>query len=152
MCGKVRYTLKATPLVVHACHCTQCQHVSGSAFVMNAVIGKGDVDLQSGTLKAFHFEHSSHTTFSCDQCATNVWSEYAGYFKNCWFVRVGTLDDANLFPPDVHIFTSTRQPWVVLDDGTPCYTEFYPGLKAVWSAQSLQRFAELNESPPPDAD
>jgi len=144
LCGKVRYTLKSSPLIVHACHCRQCQHVTGSAFVMNALIGKEDVDLESGTLNEFRFDRTRHTAFSCDQCATFVWSEYAGQFSNCWFVRVGTLDDADLFPPDVHIYTDSRQPWVVIPDGTPCYKEFYPALKAVWSEQSLHRLERLN--------
>ncbi len=144
LCGAVHYTLKAAPLIVHACHCTQCQHLTGSAFVMNAVIGKDDVELATGTLNAFTFEHTRHTAFSCDQCATYVWSEYAGRFSNCWFVRVGTLDQANRFPPDVHIYTGTRQPWVVIADDIPCYAEFYPDLKAVWPEHSLQRFARLN--------
>ena len=30
------------------------------------------------------------------------------------FIRVGTLDEPDRLPPDIHIFTSSKQPWVVL--------------------------------------
>ncbi|KAH8884335.1 hypothetical protein GQ53DRAFT_797813 [Thozetella sp. PMI_491] len=37
-CGKIRYRIKHTPLIVHCCHCTSCQRETGSAFAINAVI------------------------------------------------------------------------------------------------------------------
>ena len=117
-------------MIVHACHCTQCQRVTGSAFVMNAVVEKAAVALLSGAPRAVHFEGTRHTAYFCDACGTYVWSEYAGSFGACWFVRVGTLDDPGSCPPDVHIFTSTKQAWVVLPEGVPQFDEFYD-LKSV---------------------
>jgi len=52
------------------------------------------------------------------------------------FVRVGTMDNPDVCPPDIHIFTSSKQPWVTLPAGT--VAEFYD-LDAVWSAESLER-------------
>ncbi len=60
------------------------------------------------------------------------------------FLRVGTLDDPSLMPPDVHIFTSTRQPWYAIGDDTPAFQEFYHR-KTTWSRDSLQRLQELSE-------
>ncbi len=40
-------------------------------------------------------------------------------------MRVGTLDDPDALPPDIHIFTSSKQPWVVLPPETPAVPEFY---------------------------
>jgi hypothetical protein len=54
------------------------------------------------------------------------------------FVRVGTLDEPDRFPPDVHIYTQSQQPWVVLPDGARAFSEYYP-LREVWSADSLAR-------------
>ena len=148
LCGNVRYAMKTKPMIVHACHCTQCQHVTGSAFVMNAINSKDDVQLLSGQLTPFWFEGTTHTVYSCDQCATYVWSTYGGRFANCRFVRVGTLDDANLFPPDVHIFTNTRQPWVVIPEDAARYDTIYSDVKEIWTAESIQRLAVLNETYP----
>lgn len=30
-----------------------------------------------------------------------------------WFIRVGTLDNSDHFPLDVHMFTTTKLPWVM---------------------------------------
>jgi len=53
-------------------------------------------------------------------------------------VRVGTLDQPDQFPPDIHIFTSTKQPWIVLDPRTPAVSEYYDREK-YWPAESLRR-------------
>jgi hypothetical protein len=57
-------------------------------------------------------------------------------------VRVGTLDNPDALPPDVHIYTSTRQPWVVLPEGAAAFAEYYDR-KAIWSKESLARFEQL---------
>jgi hypothetical protein len=57
-------------------------------------------------------------------------------------VRVGTLDEPDRLPPDIHIYTSSKQPWVVLPPGTPAVAEYYDA-KAHWPAASLERRAAL---------
>ena len=47
-----------------------------------------------------------------------MWSHYGGNAQLS-FIRVGSLDDPDAFPPDIHIFTSTKQPWVQLSGGVP---------------------------------
>ena len=54
------------------------------------------------------------------------------------FVRVGTLDNPDLLPPDIHIFTSSKQPWVVLPPGAPAVAEYYDREK-YWPKESLER-------------
>jgi hypothetical protein len=55
---------------------------------------------------------------------------------------VGTLDDPDRFPPDVHIFTESKQPWVVLPAGVPAFAEYYNSAE-LWPAESLARRAAL---------
>ena len=66
-----------------------------------------------------------------------MWSNYAGGGDAVRFVRVGTLDEPGRCPPDIHIFTSTKQPWVVLPRGVPAVAEYYKaasfGRRRVWS-------------------
>lgn len=140
-CGKLRYRMNADPLIVHACHCRQCQRITGSAFVMNSVIEKDAVEILTGTTANCHFPDSCQTAFFCPDCATYVYSQYSsigGYLSSCWFVRVGTLDDPDRFPPNVHIFTSSKQPWVLIPPGTLKFEEFY-NIKDVWQESSLTR-------------
>jgi hypothetical protein len=54
------------------------------------------------------------------------------------FVRVGTMDNPDLCPPDIHIFTSSKQPWVMLPSGAKAVSELYD-LDTVWPAESLER-------------
>ena len=58
------------------------------------------------------------------------------------FVRVGTLDEPDRWPPDVHIFTQSRQPWVVLPAGVPAFAEYYKSAE-LWPAASLARRAAV---------
>jgi hypothetical protein len=74
----------------------------------------------------------------CPTCRIAVWSHYAGAGPVIAFVRVGTLDNPDALPPDVHIFTSSRQPWVVLPPGVPAFAEYYDREK-IWPAASLAR-------------
>ena len=53
------------------------------------------------------------------------WSHYAGAGPLVRFVRVGTLDEPDRLPPDIHIFTASKQPWVVLPPGVPAVPEYY---------------------------
>jgi hypothetical protein len=74
----------------------------------------------------------------CPKCLIAVWSNYVGAGDALRFVRVGTLDQAAALPPDVHIFTSSKQPWVVLPPSTPAVTEYYKSSQ-IWSKESLER-------------
>ena len=54
------------------------------------------------------------------------------------FVRVGTLDNPDLLPPDIHIYTASKQPWVQLRAGVPAVPEYYDRTQ-YWPPESLAR-------------
>jgi len=125
-CGAVEYELKDRPLFVHACHCTWCQRETGSAFALNALIEARLVEVTSGTPVGVNTPSASgngQRIFRCPDCQVALWSIYSGAGEKLVFVRSGTLDAP--VPPDIHIFTSTKQPWVKLDDGKPVMEEYY---------------------------
>ena len=139
-CGQVRYRMAAPPLIVHCCHCTDCQRQTGSAFVLNALVETAQVHLLGGDTRLVTLPTESglpHRVARCTSCGTALWSHYGGRSLDC-FVRVGTLDAPSRLPPDVHIFTRSKLPWVVLPDGAPAFPEYYD-LDAVWPAASLAR-------------
>jgi hypothetical protein len=74
----------------------------------------------------------------CPRCKVAVWSNYSGAGPLIRFVRVGTLDNPDALPPDIHIFTASKQPWVVLPPGTPAVAEYYDR-ERYWPAESLAR-------------
>ena len=81
----------------------------------------------------------------CPKCRIAVWSNYAGSGDLFRFVRVGTLDTPDLLPPDVHIFTMSKQPWVVLSPDLPAFEEFYVR-EDIWPAASLARWRAARSS------
>jgi hypothetical protein len=82
----------------------------------------------------------------CPTCRVAVWSNYAGAGDAVRFVRVGTLDEPDRLPPDVHIFTASKQPWVLLPPGTPAVAEYYKASE-LWPRESLERRAVLLTGP-----
>jgi hypothetical protein len=140
-CRHVRYRMTARPLFVHCCHCRWCQRETGSAFVLNAMIEAERVELLSGDVDVVDTPSASgkgQKIARCPKCRVAVWSNYAGAGELVRFVRVGTLDEPHRLPPDVHIFTMSKQPWVKLDGGAPAFEEFYD-IEALWPAESLAR-------------
>ena len=78
----------------------------------------------------------------CPTCRVALWSHYAGAGERAAFIRVGTLDEPDRLPPDIHIFTSSKQPWVVLPPGARAVPEYYV-TQEEWPAESLARRAKL---------
>ena len=78
------------------------------------------------------------TIARCPSCRVAVWSHYAGAGDKLSFIRVGTLDQPDRLPPDIHIFTASKQPWVVLPSGTPAVPEYYKSSE-YWPPASLER-------------
>ena len=87
----------------------------------------------------------------CPRCLVALWSNYSGAGPRVHFVRVGTLDNPDLLPPDIHIFTASKQPWVVLPPGVPATAGYYDR-KQHWPAESLARrdalLAKIAAAPP----
>lgn len=141
-CGALRYRLKAKPLIVHCCHCRDCQRVTGSAFVVNLWMERQHVELLRGEPKSHALKGGSgapHTVFFCGECGCYVWSKYHRSPGDTLLVRAGPLDDPSQFTPDLHIFTRSKQPWVRLPDGARSFEAFYNPAE-VWPAESLARF------------
>jgi hypothetical protein len=140
-CGFVRYRMKSRPLFVNCCHCTWCQRETGSAFVLNAMIEADRVELLAGEPMVVDTPSNSgkgQKISRCPKCHVALWSNYAGAGSAVRFVRVGTLLEPGRLPPDIHIFTSTKQPWVVIPPGTPSVPEYYDR-KQYWPKESLER-------------
>jgi len=139
-CGAVRYRLTAAPMFVHCCHCLDCQRQSGSAFALNALIETDRILRLAGDPRPIAVPTASgrpHEVYRCTACQIALWSDY-GRRAALRFVRVGTLDDPAALPPDVHIFTRSKQPWVALPAGVPSFAAYYDP-QLLWPAASLAR-------------
>jgi hypothetical protein len=139
-CGAVRYRLASKPMFVHCCHCRDCQRQTGSAFVINALIETDRVEILSGETEAVPVPTDSgrpHVIHRCPTCETAVWSHY-GHVQPLSFVRVGALDEPAALPPDIHIYTRSKLPWIVLPVGVAAFEAYYDS-KTLWPPESLAR-------------
>ncbi|MBE7419367.1 MAG: GFA family protein [Ideonella sp.] len=146
-CRRVRYRMTTRPLFVHCCHCRWCQRESGTAFALNAMIEMDRIELLGDAPELVDTPSASgrgQRIARCPHCRVAVWSHYAGAGPAVAFVRVGTLDEPGHLPPDIHIFTASKQPWVVIPPGATAVPEYYD-LKQHWPAESLQRRQALRE-------
>ncbi len=140
-CGAIRYRMTSAPLFVHCCHCRWCQRETGSAFALNAMIEADCVQLLAGEPEVINTPSNSgrgQKISRCPQCLIALWSNYAGAGDAVCFVRVGTLTEPDRLPPDIHIFTASKQPWLLLPPGTPAVAEYYDR-QQFWPAASLER-------------
>lgn len=144
-CRAVRYRVTTKPLFVHCCHCRWCQREAGASFALNAMIEADRVQMLQGEVEVINTPTNSgkgQKIARCPTCKIAVWSNYAGAGDAVRFVRVGTLDEPERLPPDIHIFTSSKQPWVVLAPGAPAVAEYYKASE-MWPDDSLKRRAAL---------
>jgi hypothetical protein len=145
-CGEVRYRLSSDPLIVHCCHCLNCQRQTGSAFVINLLIETDRVELLAGDPQVVSVPRSGgkkQKVWRCPSCQVAVYSQYTS--PRVRFVRGGTLDDPSSVEPDVHIFTRSKLPWVVLPETVPAFDVCYD-TKKLWPAESLERLAAVMEA------
>ena len=144
-CRTIRYRMTSAPLIVHCCHCRWCQRESGASFALNAMIESDRVAVLGAEPELIDTPSNSgrgQKIARCPRCKVAVWSHYAGSGPVTRFVRVGTLDNPDALPPDVHIFTSSKQPWVTLPPESKIFAEYYSPA-AVWSGESLERYEQL---------
>ena len=140
-CGLVRYRMMTAPLFVHCCHCRWCQRETGASFALNAMIESDRmVRLASEPELVLTPSESGkgQNIARCPRCRLAVWSHYAGAGPAVAFVRVGTLDQPDRVPPDIHIFTASKQPWFQIPASMPAVPEYYDREK-YWPRESLER-------------
>lgn len=75
VCRQVRYRVAGSPIIVHACHCTRCQTLTGSAFAVNAMIEADRVTLLRGASREHELE-GGHVWARCPTCHVGVWSRH----------------------------------------------------------------------------
>ena len=140
-CGSVRYRVGVEAMFTHACHCTDCQRTTGSAFVIHSVYARDDLHIDGETQVATLPSGSGAgcELHFCSKCGTYIWCRYLYHKVDVIALRVGTLDDTSMVKPQAHIFVRSKQSWFDLPDGVPVF-EGAMDRDAVWSAESVARY------------
>jgi len=121
-CKSVSYGFNGDPLTCYACHCTDCQTSSGSAFGLSMIINDKDIEVIDGkvAIKEINVNRTKVQKHYCAQCGTSFWfsaDEYPGIVA----LKPGTFDDTSWFKPIAHLWVRSAQPWITLDKETPQY-------------------------------
>jgi hypothetical protein len=148
-CGSVRYRLLADPLIIHCCHCLNCQRQTGSAFAINLMIEADRVEILARDPEPVEVPRDGDRTqriFRCPACQVAIYSEYGR--PELRYVRAGTLDQPSGVRPDIHIFTKSKVSWITIPDSAPAF-EVYYDLKELWPTASLERLDAILGPPAP---
>ncbi|KAF2126697.1 hypothetical protein P153DRAFT_424705 [Dothidotthia symphoricarpi CBS 119687] len=141
-CNKIRYRLLTAPLFCCACYCSDCQKMSGSAFVTYAMIETSNISIESAvkpTMVTFAPKPGLVSIRAeCPQCRIQVWGHDRSWGTAVADVRVGTLDYPSLMEPDVHAFVEGKVDWMRLPEGAKT-TVKDSNYRDHWPKSSLQR-------------
>jgi hypothetical protein len=139
-CRSVRYAIGAEPLTLYACHCTECQKQSGSAFALSMVVPRSALSVVKGEPREWLRRHDSGRVASCmfcGHCGTRLFhNPHAN--TQVTILKPGTLDDASWLHPVGHIWTRSIQCWFDIPGDTVNYEAQPPDLSrliAAWQAQ-----------------
>lgn len=119
LCGKVRYTVVPTMrFQSYACHCTDCQRRSGSAFGIQQSVLAGDLTVEGELLRGEHVQPSGAVAgiYACKACLTRIYTDN-DQRPGIVNLRAGTLDDSATLVPAAHLWVSSKLAWVVIPEG-----------------------------------
>ncbi len=120
LCGTSRYEIVSDPLTLYACHCTDCQTVSGASFTLIMVVTRDAVAVREGSPEPHERSRADgrkKTIFRCPLCLTALWGSRieAPDFAT---IYAGTLDHSSALEPVGHIWTRSAQPWIPIPEGS----------------------------------
>jgi len=125
LCGEVRYILhQGFRLNPYACHCTDCQSRTGSAFSEHMLFALADLDV-SGELDEAHYTQPSGANsriLGCAKCKARIYAVNDSR-EGMASLRCGTLDDSASFVPAAHLWVKSKQPWIVLPENAKAMDE-----------------------------
>jgi hypothetical protein len=114
LCGNVRYRVSAAPLWQGACHCTDCQRQTGTAFSAIVGVPRAALQIEGDTLSSFTTTGEVHggptQRHFCSGCGSPIVSLVEA-LPDLAFIKAGTLDDASWLEPAVEVWTRSAQPW-----------------------------------------
>lgn len=140
ICGSVRYELTAEPITFLACHCTDCQTLTGSGFVLALRIPYGSASVIRGEARPYERTEAGgrrRIIFRCPHCLTVLWSERPDS-KEYITIYAGTLDDSPALRPAAHIWTSDALAWITLPKDALQYPENPPDMQPIIDAWRRQ--------------
>ena len=121
-CGNIRYEVDGELQTSFQCHCRECQYITGGNPNVVVVFDENDFHYTSGAIGTFSRNDLETPVIRhfCSNCGTGIGSRSPSR-PNSMIVKVGTLDDQNLFEPKFAIFTCDKRHYHSIPDGLPAH-------------------------------
>ena len=112
-CGAISFTAEIDPERVMACHCTDCQVLSGSPFRANAMvpIEKFSLSGQPKTYVKVAESGNRRTQVFCPECGTPLYS-CAAENPTALVVRLGCVAQRAVLKPTLQYWHRSALPWM----------------------------------------
>ena len=115
-CGRIRYRVEGAPNNTTNCHCSQCRLASGAPYLTLSEFPAANV--QFVTEKPHYYKSSNKAERGfCPSCGSTLCFHYFG--SETLDIATATFDDPALFPPQDHLWTESKVPWLVIGDDLP---------------------------------
>jgi len=122
-CEAVRFAVSAMPLLVYACHCTECQRASGSSFSLSMPVSANSFALTRGKPRPWQRRKIGgveSTSWFCGDCGGRIFGRRDGR-ADVIILRAGTLDDTSWLRPIAHVYLRSAQAWQRIPNRAECF-------------------------------
>ncbi len=116
LCGQLRYSAEAEPLLAIHCSCSRCQKISGTDHGSHLVFDNDSTTI-SGSSENWSYEADSGARTSrhfCIRCGTHLFARTTGHPKSL-VITASSLDEPAYFRPTLHVFLNDRPVWANAD-------------------------------------
>jgi hypothetical protein len=125
LCGTVRYEAHGAPGLSAICHCRMCQRASGSPFMALIFLPSADIKLTKGELQIYRSSPTANRHF-CGRCGAPIIFERPARLLSA--IAVGSLDDPNIFKPQMHVCVESAMTWLDIRDNAPRHAQKPDGM------------------------
>jgi len=117
LCGAIAYTVSANVTELRACHCTNCQKISGAGGTVNALVASEHFRITKGSPKRYTRTADSgrvlHRYF-CGDCGSGIYTQRETTPERV-VVRAGAFDNPPPMKLSAHIWTKSARNWDAID-------------------------------------
>jgi hypothetical protein len=119
----VRYRIDADNLKAYQCHCSLCRKQSGTASNLGALVRAEKFAWTDGEKNISSWiKDSGFTSDFCSRCGSPVPNPLPQ--MNCYWIPVGTLEDAGTITIIAHICAASKAGWDEITGPATAYEHF----------------------------
>ena len=129
LCGAVSYQSAADPVMSGHCHCEDCRRSSGTGHCSHLGLPEEGVSISGVTMRYDKAADSGNivSRHFCPTCGSPMFSRNSG-MPGFVFLRASSLDQLDVFKPQMHVYCSRAAKWDRPSEGLPAFETMPPGM------------------------